>query len=442
MIESTEFTRFRGFERMRVGLAPHAYLVGPNSAGKSTVLEAVGLANECLRIWARKPMRFTVWDGGERRSAAYLPDPPDEADDPVRFEFGREEARVTVRWSGGSSVIMVWPGDGDDREEPFFYVEHAGPLRNAAAIQASFGKTTVVPVITPLDRFEDLKNEKYVLSKAGTRLTSRHFRNHAYLMQRDGEWERFKHFCRPWLPDLDLMDVKLDAGADRLGVFYSERGSRVPKELAWAGDGIQIWVQLLWHLSRASGSTTILLDEPEVYLHPDLQRRLVRLLDTLSAQIILASHSSDVIAEAPPEGVVWLDRRVGRAQRPRTAKALAALSASLGTTYNLALARTSRARLVVAADCNDVRILRLLAAQVGASNLANEHAVSLLHLEDTARWLATDEVGQALRDVLPSALPAVVLLQSRWLPERMKETVAKEPLGSRNRCHVLAGNGS
>ena len=68
-------------------------------------------------------------------------------------------------------------------------------------------------------------------------------------------------FCKPWLPEIELLDVSLAHLANRLAVFYSEAGSRVPKELAWAGDGIQIWVQLLWHLFRAREATTIVLDE-------------------------------------------------------------------------------------------------------------------------------------------------------------------------------------
>jgi hypothetical protein len=354
-----------------------------------------------------------------------MPDAPDEADDPVRFDFGREEARVVVRWAGGSAVHMVWPGDDSDREDPFFYLEHDGLARTSAAIRELYGRTSIIPVITPLDRGEDVKDEKYVRRKAATRLASRHFRNHALLMRRNDQWESFREFCRPWLPEIELLDVKLDAGANRLGVFYSEPGSRIPKELAWAGDGIQIWVQLLWHLAQAQGSNTIVLDEPEVYLHPDLQRRLVRLLDRLSAQIILASHSSDVIAEAPPDGVVWLDRRAGKAQRARSAKTLAALSASLGTSYNLALARTSRARLVVATDCDDPRVLRMLASQLGANSLASEHAVTLIRLQDTARWSTTEGIGQVLRDVLPPGLPAVALLQTGSQSTVLKEDLAK-----------------
>ena len=47
MITAIEFQRFRGYERLKADLSPHAYIVGPNSAGKSTILEAVGLAERC-----------------------------------------------------------------------------------------------------------------------------------------------------------------------------------------------------------------------------------------------------------------------------------------------------------------------------------------------------------------------------------------------------------
>jgi len=51
-----------------------------------------------------------------------------------------------------------------------------------------------------------------------------------------------------------------------LDVFYQEADSRIPKELVWAGDGIQVWLQLLYHVYRVQNCETIVLDEPEVYL--------------------------------------------------------------------------------------------------------------------------------------------------------------------------------
>src|SRR2546429_3340765 len=71
---------------------------------------------------------------------------------------------------------------------------------------------------------------------------------------------------------------------------------------------IQIWLQLLLHVFRLRERDVVVLDEPDVFLHPDLQRRLVRLLDSLPGQTITATHSSEVLVEAAPESVIWVDK--------------------------------------------------------------------------------------------------------------------------------------
>ena len=426
MITRVEFSRFRGFAQMRAEMVPHAYIVGPNSAGKSTVLEAIGLAEQCLRIARRKTTPIVVIDQGVRRRAFPLPTNVDDEEDPVRHEFAADEARVTVQWDSGGRIHMVWPQETEEGVRGFFYLEERGgsqPL-GLPLIRSLFSPVSIVPVVTPIDRLEDLKNTGYVEIHANSRLASRHFRNNLLNLSRSGQWEEFKEFCQPWLPEIELLDVTLDSCVNRLTVFYSETGSRVPKELSWAGDGIQIWVQLLWHIFRAQDATTILLDEPEVYLHPDLQRRLVRLLDGLSAQIILASHSADVIAEAPPDGILWVDRRQGAARRVKSQQSLSNLSASLGSSYNLALARSMRARLVIASDSEDLRILRVLAKNLGASHVANEQEVSIVQLRNVSHWEGTRDLGMSLREILPPRLPAVIMLQSGHRPEIYNQRIA------------------
>lgn len=426
MIKFAEFVRFRGFDHMRADLMPHAYIVGPNSAGKSTVLEALSLAEQCLRVARRKSPTSVVMHRGERWKAYSLPPSLEDEEDPVRHDFGNAETRVSIHWSTGGSIHIVWPEVKEVEEKGFFYLEdrQGTQPRSPAATKALFTPITIVPIVTPIDRIEELKNPEYVEARTGSRLASRHFRNHVLLMSRTDDWENFKEFCKPWLTEIELLDVSLAPLANRLAVFYSETGSRIPKELAWAGDGIQIWVQLLWHLFKARDSTTIVLDEPEVYLHPDLQRRLVRLLDGFSAQIILASHSADVISEAPPEGILWVDRRLGGARRPKSHQSLSALSASLGSSYNLALARSMRSRLVVASDCDDLRVIQLLAKHVGATSVASEHAVSMVRLQNVRGWSTNGHLGETLREVLPAKVPAVVLLESGNRPPFANDALA------------------
>ena len=413
---------------MSIELAPNAYIVGPNSAGKSTVIESIALAEECVQRARRQSPTMRVDHRGIPRRAYLLPRADDdEAEDPVRHEFGQAEASVSIQWEDGPTIHMVWPEDADEGTGGFFYleVEEGVQPRNSAKVRELFSQVAIIPVVTPLDRLEELKNTGYIKRKASTRLASRHFRNHAWQMQANGEWDIFREFAKPWLPEIELLKVELDAAANRLNIFYLENDSRVPKELAWAGDGMQIWLQLLWHVFRSKGALTLLLDEPEVYLHPDLQRRLVRLLDGLGAQVILASHSADVIAEAPADDVVWVDRKAGMAKKAKGSAALSALSASLGSSYNLALARTMRSQLVVASDCEDLQLVRLLAHRVGALRLAGEYAVTWVQLRDVRKWEDTPNLGQAIRELLPERLPAVLLLQSGQRPDATNQQLRK-----------------
>ena len=282
-----------------------------------------------------------------------------------------------------------------------------------------------MPVVTPLERNEDIKNPAYVEQRAGTRLASRHFRNHVWRMSQEGSWTEFKTFCAEWLTEISLLDVQFTATANRLAVFYQEAGSRVPKELAWAGDGVQIWVQLLWHIYRTQGAKTIVLDEPEVYLHPDLQRRLVRLLESTGAQIILASHSADVVAESPQEGLLWVDRRAGGARRLRTRQAISSLGVSLGSSYNLILARSMRARLVLGSDCEDLRVLRDLAKLIGAQHIANESDVSVVSVKRDTVLSAASAYVTSLREALPPNIPAGTLLAGALISPDVREAHIK-----------------
>ncbi|MGW4942071.1 ATP-dependent nuclease [Actinoplanes sp. NPDC004185] len=427
MISRVEFLRYRGFRKFQVEFASGAVLVGANSAGKSTIAEALALADKCTRIAQRKTPNMRVVDGGMSVNA-YAFQASDSDTDPVHHEFSRESARATVVWSSGARLHMVWP-EGDDygMQQGFFWLEQAdGGQPKATAVAKLFSPITIIPVLTPLDQVEDLKNAKYINSMVSTRLASRHFRNHLYLMKQNGGLQEFIDFAEPWLPEIFLSEVILDTSADRLGVFYGERASRIPKELAWAGDGVQIWLQLVWHIYRTKGSPTIVLDEPEVYLHPDLQRRLVRLLDDCDAQIILATHSSEVITESPPSSVVWIDRGKRTGKRVTAPSKLAGVADGLGTNYNLALVRATRSKMVIAAEADDVRIIRTLARSVGARSIWAEDNVSLIPIRSFSDWAGSAPLVWMAKDVLTDVETFACILNSDCRPPAFNNKVAAE----------------
>ncbi|WNG88500.1 AAA family ATPase [Mycobacterium sp. ITM-2016-00317] len=439
MIAQIELSKFRGYSRFHATLTPHAFLVGPNSAGKSTIIEALALAEKCLRLARRRSPSIRVQSGQGSRRAYPIPSPPaDELEDPVRYEFGASEASVVVTWTSGASLHMLWPEEDEyGRTEGVFWLESVpGTQAEFKSIADRFTPIFVVPVVTPLDQIEELKSIGYVKDKVGSRLSSKHFRNNLRIMKADGNFDDFKDFIGPWLPEIDLQDIEFVAAANRLALFYTERQSRVPKEIAWAGDGMQIWLQLLWHLHRARGSSTIVLDEPEVYLHPDLQRRLVRLLEDLDSQVIMASHSSEVITEALPESIAWIDRRTTAARRTGAAKMVAAMSDSLGSNYNLSLVRTLRSRTVLAVEGATARTLRAVARTVSARSVATETDISIVPIRSFSSWASAEPLKWIAKDMLTGATKLAVLLNMDLRPESFNRQIIDELRGDGIYVHI------
>lgn len=316
MIIKVELRSFRGFERVEAALAPHAFVSGANSAGKSTIIEAIALAEGCLRLAKRQNHHMQVSWGGVLFPAYRVPTSSEDEDDPVRHEFRNDETRIKARWESGATIEIVWP-DATYDQAPFFVLhdENGRAISTPAKVRGLFLPIVPIPVITPLDRVEQVKDTKYIAKHSSGRLASRHFRNHLWRLSKTSSWDDFRGFCEDWLPEMRLEDVDLDMVGNRISVYYREPGSRAPKELSWSGDGLQIFIQLLWHLYSAKDASTIMLDEPEVYLHPTLQKRLVALLNSLPAQIVIASHSSHILNAAPQDCILHVDRRRNLAVR-------------------------------------------------------------------------------------------------------------------------------
>jgi predicted ATPase len=76
---------------------------------------------------------------------------------------------------------------------------------------------------------------------------------------------------------------------------------------AFAGSGEFAVVRLVVALAGAQPGSLILLDEPEVSLHPGAQERLMSFLyvrvKKLKHQAVLATHSPGIIRWLPPEAI-------------------------------------------------------------------------------------------------------------------------------------------
>jgi len=408
MISRLTLERFKAFEGFTVPFSESAVIVGPNNAGKSTIITALKSAGLMLesasRVRASEPR---IWRRDRVSGHPFSADRFNLEDENVRHEFRNLEATFEVTFSKAWTLRAVWPKD--DPENPYFFLRTRDGvvIESPVTVRAQLPSVGVVPSLTPLEQRERLLDDRYVRQSTGGRLSSRHFRNQLRLAATDNRplLEGFYDYVTEWLPEISLEwpETHHELSESRVDVYYRE--GRGPKELAWAGDGLQVYLQILWHLYLLASKDTIILDEPEVYLHPDLQRRLVRALEASPKQFILATHSPEIVAEVAQESLIWIDKTAKRAKRATDASALLTMSTGIGSAFNLGLARVLRTKLALFVEGDDMRIIRNLAGAVRASAIHKEDHVAVVPLGGVTRlqalegfaWLASEFLGETVR---------------------------------------------
>ena len=422
MITRLQLRNFKGFEKFDIGFKQDNWLVGPNNAGKSTIVAALRTAAQMGSVARRRmPEHFPVERGVEVPAHLYTPGRYGLVEENLRHEFRDVETRLIVTYGSGARLTAVWPAPSEETEPYFFVRARDGVyVRTTSEARSLLPHAGVVPILEPVQHRERRLSDEYVESSMETRLASRHTRNQVRLLKAslpdtegyDDLLSEFRDWARPWSSDFrvgDLVEHLEDDGVF-LDVYCRETGSRSDRELFWAGDGIQVWIQLLMHLFLSQDRETLILDEPDLYLHADLQRRLVRLLESIQSQTIAASHSAEVLVEAPPASVTWIARERRTAIRAPTEKVASELSVAIGSQFNLRLARALRAKGVLFVEGDDMRVVRNLASTLGADRVANENGLIPIPLQGFTNWAHVEPFSWLVDHLLEGSVAVMVVL--------------------------------
>jgi hypothetical protein len=294
-------------------------------------------------------------------------------------------------------------------------------VMTAAAFKRNFPiNLTVVPVLGPVEHRETRRERETVAAGLSTHRASRHFRSYWYY--RRERFEEFSQLVAATWPGMEIGPPELDPASNELSMFCLEE--RLTRELYWVGFGFQIWCQLLTHLLRSRNSSIVVIDEPEIYLHPDVQRQLLGIIRDSGSAILLATHSSEIMAEADPTEIILVDKRKRAGERLRDVSGVQRALNIVGSAQNITLTALARSRRVVFVEGDrDFRLLRRFARKLGHRELSAGLGLTPLESGGFGSWERITTLAAGIAEALGSPLIIAAVYDRDYFCDEHIDTV-------------------
>lgn len=372
--QEVRFERFKAFEDYTVAIREMNVLVGPNNAGKSTILTAFRILSEGMRrARSRKPERVPGPGGtvpGWPVSMASIP----VAGENVFYNYDESDpAVVTFKLHGGRVLQLYFP------KPNACYLHYKGAVvTGPAQFKKEFPCTVAhVPVLGPVEHDEVLYDRESAREALLNHRASRNFRN--IWWHYGDDFDRFRDLIVTTWPGMDIKRPEIgDKHKLRKKLVMFAPEDRIDREIYWSGFGFQVWCQMLTFVLAAEESSLLVIDEPDIYLHSDLQRQLVGILRTLKCDVVLATHSTEIISEVDPSEVVVVNKRHRHGKRMQSVADLPVVFRALGSNARWVLTQLAKTKKAVFVEGGDYDIIGGFARTLGKNAVANRSAFAVV----------------------------------------------------------------
>ena len=201
--------------------------------------------------------------------------------------------------------------------------------------------------------------------------------------------------------------------------------NRLDREIFWAGFGFQVWCQMLTFIVQSREKSLLIIDEPDIYLHADLQRQLVSILRHAGPDILIASHSTEIVTEVEPDEIVTVDKSKRSASRVHSSDGVQKVFTELGSSLNPTLTQLAKTRRVVFVEGNDFKILARFASLMGLVEVANQSGFAVV----SVRGFNPDRVNsfrEGMEKTLGSSILSGVIFDRDYRSPEEAEEVSRK----------------
>lgn len=271
--------------------------------------------------------------------------------------YGDPPAIIDATFSN-KTAVRIYLG-GEDKIHAVIRNQRGNIIRDrSAATRVDLPTVEILPQIGPLADSEIVLSTEYIRSAVSSHLASQHFRNQLHIFSE--HVARFRAMVEKTWPGLRILDIDAGSGYPKEKITVTVRDEDFAGEVSMMGHGLQMWLQTIWFLARIDETACVILDEPDVYMHPDLQRRLLRFVKRSHQQMIIATHSIEMMSEVTPEEILVVDRRRGESRFATGAPTVQRLVEHVGSVHNIQLARLWNARKCLLVEGEDVSLLSIV----------------------------------------------------------------------------------
>lgn len=375
---TVEFRRFKAFRNYRVDLRDFNVLVGPNNAGKSTVIAAFRILAAAMRKAQSRRAEIVVGPLGPTRGYHIDMRPISVAEENIFFNYDDDEpAFIKFTLSNDFTLTLYFP----DRGACNLIADAAGKvIESPSVFKSNFNcQIGFVPILGPVEHNELLYEKEAARLALFNYRAARNFRNIWYHYPE--LFTEFQNLLRTTWPGMDILPPELEHIDGKTYIYMYCPEKRVPREIFWAGFGFQVWCQMLTHLIQSKDKSIFLVDEPDVYLHSELQRQLLDILRNLGPDIIIATHSTEIITEAAADEIVVVEKDRTRSRRIRNPSSVGGVFNLLGSNLNPVLTQLAKTKRALFVEGKDFHILGRFAHRLGHQRLGNRSDFAVVPLE-------------------------------------------------------------
>ena len=356
MIDTVKLENYRCFENSRIKVKQIAIFVGKNNAGKSSFIEALRLISMAIRKSTNATYKELPSDLGVGLSVRGFKLDVDKLKIDLRgivYLYEDKVAKITAILDSGN-IIEIYLNSS------YAYAVlndiHGNNIKTKTkAKECNIERVEIMPPLGLIKENEKRLSEDTVKNDRDTYLFSRHFRNEIY-QYKDEYWDEFVELSERTWKGLRIKEIVYDYAEDEfVKMFVSD--SRFIAEIGLMGSGLQMWLQIMWFLSRTKECSTIILDEPDVYMHPDLQRKLIRIIQKRYPQTIIATHSVEIMAEVESKNIITIDKKSRKMSYADDIKAVQKIIDDMGSVSNLSLARIGASKKCIFVEGKDLKLL-------------------------------------------------------------------------------------